>query len=88
MEAYSEVAKTFRRVYTTLVADQNASLGSFSFRPCASNFFPATMATLPVNSQKFGLKKATGLRKRAVEGAVPVSDGLDSPRVSNCEVLM
>ena len=64
------------------MADQNASLGSFSFRPCASNFFPTTMATLPVKTQKFGLKKATGLRKGAVEGVVLVSDGLDSPRVA------
>ena len=78
----------FRRIYTTLVADQNASLGSFSFRPCASNFFPTTMATLPVKTQEFGLKKATGLRKGAVEGVVLVSDGLDTPRVSNCYVSM
>ena len=80
--------KTFRRVYTTLVADQKASLRSFSFRPCASNFFPTIMATLPVKTQEFGLKKASGLRKGAVEGVVLVPDGLDSPRVSNCEVSM
>ena len=29
----------------------------------------------------------TGLQG-AVEGVLPVSDGLDSPRVSNCEVSM
>ena len=38
-EEYSELAKMFRRVYTTLVADQNASLGGFSFR-CNSKFGP------------------------------------------------
>ena len=41
------------------------------------------VATLPVKIQKFGLKKATGLRKGAVEGVVLVSDGLGSPRMSN-----
>ena len=70
------------------MADQNASLGSFSFRPCASNFFPTAMATLPVKTQGFGLKKTTGLRKGTVEGVVLVSDGLDSLRVSNCQVSM
>ena len=44
------------------------------------------MATLPVKTQEFGQKKATGHRKGAVEGVVVVSDGLDSPRVSNREV--
>ena len=39
-----------------------------------------TMAMLPVKIQEFGLNKATGLRKGAVEGVVLVSD---SPRVSN-----
>ena len=39
-------------------------------------------------AQDFGQKKAIGLRKGAVEGVVLVSDGLDSPRVSNCEVSM
>ena len=68
--------------------DQNASLGSFSFRLCASNFFPYTMATLPVKAQELGLKKAAELRKGAVEGVVLVGDGLDSPRLSNCEVSM
>ena len=38
------------------------------------------MAMLPVKIQEFGLNKATGLRKGAVEGVVLVSD---SPRVSN-----
>ena len=37
---------------------------------------------------EFGLKKATGICKGAVESEVLVSDGLDSPRVSNCEVSM
>ena len=46
------------------------------------------MVTQTVKTQEFGLKKATGLRKGAVEGVVLVSDGLDSPRVSNCEVSM
>ena len=44
------------------------------------------MATLPVKTQELGLKKATVLRKGAVEGVVLVGDGLDSPRLSNCEV--
>ena len=47
--------------------------------------FSTTMAMLPVKTQEFGLKNATGLRKGAVEGVVLVSDGLDSSRVSNCE---
>ena len=38
------------------------------------------MTTLPVKTQEFGLKKATGLRKGAVESVVLVSDELDSPR--------
>ena len=81
---YLEEAKTFRRVYITLVADQNASLRSFCFWPCTSNIFPTTMVTLPVKTQEFVLEKATGLRKGAVEGGVVlVSDGLDSPRVCN-----
>ena len=50
--------------------------------------FSTTMETLPVKTQAFGLKKATGLRYGAVEGVVLVSDGLDSPRLSNCEVSM
>ena len=32
------------------------------------------METLPVKTQEFGLKKAAGLRKVAVEGVVLVSD--------------
>ena len=47
-----------------------------------------TMETLPVKTQEFGLKKATGFRKGAVEGVVLVSDGLDRPRASNREVSM
>ena len=39
-----------------------------------------TMTTLPVKTQEFGLKKATGLRKGAVESVVLVSDELDSLR--------
>ena len=42
------------------------------------------MATLPMKTQEFELKKATGLRKGVEEGVVLVSDGLDSPRTSNC----
>ena len=38
------------------------------------------MTTLPVKTQEFELKKATGLRKGAVESVVLVSDELDSPR--------
>ena len=42
------------------------------------------MVTLPVKTREFVLKKATGLRKGAVEGGVVlVSDELDSPRVCN-----
>ena len=70
------------------MADQNASLGSFSFRPCSSNIFPTTMETLPVKTQEFGRKKSTGLQKGAVEGVPLVPDGLDGPSVSNCEVSM
>ena len=51
-----------------------------------AGYFPTIMAMLPVKTQEFGLKKGTGLRKGAVEGVVVVSDGLDSLRVSNCEV--
>ena len=83
-EEYLEEVKTFRRAYITLVADQNASLGSFCFWPCTSNIFPTTMVTLPVKTQEFELKKATGLQKGAVEGGVVlVSDGLDCPRECN-----
>ena len=49
--------------------------------------FSTTMTTLPAKTQKFGLKKATGLKKGTEEGVV-VLDGLDSPRVSNREVSM
>ena len=45
--------------------------------------FSTSMATLSVKTREFELKKATGLQKEAVEGVVLVSDGLDSPRVSN-----
>ena len=41
-----------------------------TFAGCLST----TMATLPVKTQEFGLKKATGLRKGAVESVVLVSD--------------
>ena len=41
---------------------------------------------LPLKTHDFGLKKATGLGKGAVEGVVLVSDGLDSPTASHCEV--
>ena len=68
------------------MADQNASLGSFSFRPCASNFYWMLFYYNGVKIQEFGLKKTIRLRKGAVEGVVLVSDVLDSPRVSNCEV--
>ena len=47
-----------------------------------------TMAMLPVKTQEFVLKKATGLQKGTVEGVVLISDKLDSLRVSNCEVSM
>ena len=40
-----------------------------------------------MKTQEFGMRKATGLQKGAVEGVVLVSGGLDSPRVSNSEVL-
>ena len=35
MSEYSEVTKMFRSVYTTLLANKNASLERFSFQPCA-----------------------------------------------------
>ena len=41
-----------------------------------------------MKTEESGLKKATGLRKGAVEGVVLVSDELDSPTVSNCEVFV
>ena len=50
--------------------------------------FSTTRVTLPVKTQEYGVRKATGLRKGAVEGVVVVSDGLDSPRGSNSEVSM
>ena len=47
-----------------------------------------TMATLTVKTQEFGLKEATGLREGAAEDVVLVSDRLDCPRVSYCEISM
>ena len=52
----------------------------------AGCFSSIAMVALPVKTQEFGLKKATGLQKGAVDSVVLVSDGLDSLRVSNCEV--
>ena len=47
-----------------------------------------TLATTTATPQELGLKRATGHRKGEVEGIVLVSDGLDSPSVSNWEVSM
>ena len=47
-----------------------------------------TIKMLPVKTQEFGLNKATGLKKEAVECVVLVSDRFNSLRVSRLEVSM